>query len=399
MALRSKRRPICCWLAVVTLAMISGTVAAQTRHPKQVSSVAELLALAADPKTDFDAMQVFRFLAALPNGEERAVEHQLLRLPHERLIAAVLVHVLNTRDSDAAEVIASQVSGWAPTTQLSALDVAGVARGPFLAIPRTLLRDAIGGAKISAAADVSTDVIGDASIVLARTGSPTDLKMIQTVAGLQPRSWGVWMALAYWDGMNASLTAVAESVFQDPSAALPLRLAAATALEPFDNKAAAYAVDQVQLYLTQFGGQDAAAFLSEAIRASGKNGLGPAALQYATFEKNMPMMSALLVLKAEAIHQLTIENLNAKNQLIRRLCGIVAARRWPADLLKAGQGLFSSKEYLNLAATITIYRPEQAAAAARVAAAEKMSAAKSLIMKSGLGVVLPEAGGTLSHFQ
>jgi hypothetical protein len=111
----------------------------------------------------------------------------------------------------------------------------------------------------------------------------------------------------------------------------------------------------------------------------------------------MYMMSSLLVLKSESIHQLTLQYLTGKNQVIRRLCGIVAARRWPSELLKAGRGLFSEEEYTKLAAVIAIYRPENPAAAASAAPADKLAAAKSRIRAAGLSVVIGDAE-TLSYF-
>jgi hypothetical protein len=236
-----------------------GGAAGQTpNRGKQVSTVSELLSLAADPKTVFDVVQVSEFLGKLPAAERRSVDHQLIGLPHEELLSVVLVRVLRTRDEGAAELIASRISAWKPTTRLRAIHIAAIARGPFQTIPRALLRDAIaGGASIIGSGDLGPDSLGRAALVLAKTGNPANVQMVQSAARLQPRSWGVWMALAYGEAMNPSLVAVAEDIYQDTSAALPLRVAAATALEPFDAKAGAYAVGQIQSYLTQFGGQDA----------------------------------------------------------------------------------------------------------------------------------------------
>ncbi len=387
-------------LVVVIFAAFCAGTEAQTRNPgKQVSSVAELLVLAADPKTIFDEVQVSRFLGTLSDAERRSVEHQLIGLPHEELIAGILVAVLKMRDEGAAELIASRVSGWKPGTQLRALEIAGIGRGPFQVIPRTLLQDASHNAGTSALAGFSAGVLGRASLVLAKTGNPTDLQMIQSVAHLRPKSWGIWMALAYGDGMNASLAALAETVYQDTSADVPLRVAAATALEAFDAKAGAYAIAQIQSYLAQFGSQDALTMVRAANRATapGTHSPAPEALQLATFTNNMYILSSLLVLKSDSARQLTLQQLTVKNQVIRMFCGIVAARRWPADLLKAGRALFTEHEYADLAAVIAIYRPEQAAAAAAAAPADKLATAKSRIIAGGLGVALLEAA-TLSYF-
>src|SRR5205085_1343698 len=61
------------WLVAIAVAVaVCQSAAGQTRrHPKQVSSVKELLALAADPKSDFDYMQVSRFLGTLPAAERQ----------------------------------------------------------------------------------------------------------------------------------------------------------------------------------------------------------------------------------------------------------------------------------------------------------------------------------------
>ena len=112
-------------------------------------------------------------------------------------------------------------------------------------------------------------------------------------------------------------------------------------------------------------------------------------------------MSALLVLRSESVHQMTLQYLTAKNQVIRMQCGIVGARRWPAELLKAGRGLFTDQEYaelaVELAAVIAIYRPEQATAASAAAPPDKFATAKSKIAASGLDAI-PLGGGVLSLF-
>jgi hypothetical protein len=199
--------------------------------------------------------------------------------------------------------------------------------------------------------------------------------------------------------MNAELAAVAQGIYQDTNAAIPLRVAAATALEPFDAKAAAYAMGQIESYLTQFSGQAIDESLAEVLRArrTGSNTADTPTAQFSTFIHNTHIMSALLVLKSESVHQLTVQHLTSRNGWIREVCGIVAARRWPADLLKSGQGVFSNQEYANLAAVIVAYRPDQAAAAAAAVPADRLAAASSRLTANGLGVFL-EAGGVLSHF-
>jgi hypothetical protein len=388
------------WLVGLAVATAFGCAAAQTRSDgKQFSTLAELLALAADPTTQFDTIQVSRFLGTLSSADRRGANHQLILLPHEELIVGALLDVLRTRDDSAAELIAPRLAGWKDATQARAVHIAAVARGPYLTIPRTLLRNAVNGTKVSGSALRSADPLGSACLVLASTGNVSDLQMIQNAARLQPKSWGVWMALAYGGAMNASLVPLAEGVYQDVSAALPLRIAAATALEPFDTKAADYAVNQLQSFLAEFSGQDALVAARDAFRASvpGTGVPGLSAAQHADFKKNLYMLSALLVLKSESIHQLTLQSLGVKNQVIRMLCGIVAARRWPNDLLKAGRGLFTDYEYAKLAAVVAIYRPEQASAAAAVIPGDKFAAAKSRIVEAGLGTVLLEAE-LLSYF-
>src|SRR5438046_977531 len=107
------RRFIERWLLGLTFAAALGCATAQTPSKgKQFSTVTELLALAADPKTQFDTVQVSRFLGTLSAAERQAVDHQLIALPHEELIVGVLVRVLRNRDEGAVGLIASRISGW-----------------------------------------------------------------------------------------------------------------------------------------------------------------------------------------------------------------------------------------------------------------------------------------------
>src|SRR5258707_14862306 len=101
------------WIVGLIFAAALGCVTAQTQGSgKQFSTSAELLTLAADPKTHFDTVQVSRFLATLPTGERQALDHQLIALPHEELIVGVLLRVLRDHDEGAVGLIASHISSW-----------------------------------------------------------------------------------------------------------------------------------------------------------------------------------------------------------------------------------------------------------------------------------------------
>ena len=84
--------------------------------------------------------------------------------------------------------------------------------------------------------------------------------------------------------------------------------------------------------------------------------------------------------------------LNSRNEDVRGLCAIVAARRWPDELLKAGQGSFSDLEYPDLLAIIALYHPELAGLAAAKITPARMQKAKSHVDLVGVGALGP--GGT-----
>jgi hypothetical protein len=111
---------------------------------------------------------------------------------------------------------------------------------------------------------------------------------------------------------------------------------------------------------------------------------------YGEIMTSLHLLSAMVVLKAEAAHELTFRFLSAANGEIRIHCGIVAAMRWPDEFLESGQGLFSDSEYADLLAVVVQRHPDQFKAASVKITSSRMAAANSRIEQLGLqGFGLP----------
>jgi hypothetical protein len=297
--------------------------------------------------------------------------------------------LIDSRDQESVALIVSRISAWRTQTQVSTLQEIAVVRGAFLDVARELLRATIKSAKPAQQADSPTEAVAIAATLLAKTSIPADRQMLLDLASVRPKSWGVWMALAYGRSTDLARSKIASSVYPDPGVTMAVRVAAASAAEQFDGQALSFALAQVQAFLDQYSGQDEGRMLADAMVPTKPNVISDSARKYFDFLSGMPMLGALFVLQADSAQQITFRYLNVRNQSIRDACTLAAVVRWPDRWLKTGQSTFSDREYADLLAIVAAYHPELTGAVSSMITPARMDVAKSRVAKGGLGTIQP----------
>ena len=373
------------WSLVIVVLLPHNSLRAQPNRPVAVTTVAQLLALCNDPKTIVDTTKVNQVLKSLGPEDLKNTERQLVVCPNAEIAIMAAYGRIGAHDTDSAALIASHISEW-PKSQTGLLQQIAKDREPFMEVPRGLVRSTIKSGKVVEPPDSPLEPVGMAAILLAKTGNPADRQMLLDLAQWRPKSWGVWLAIAYAGAMDVAHAKLAYPVYQDTNAPIAARVAAAAALEPFDAQALAFATTQIQSYLTQYADQDMVRFLAQST-LDWRHGPNEANRTWHQYQSTFHLLAALIVLKADAAQQLTFRYLNARDWYTRNLCANEAALRWPDRLMKTGQGSLNDREYGDLLAFIAQRHPEQAGAAAVQITPDRMAKAKAEVATIGLGTL------------
>lgn len=374
------------------------SVDAQSTSTQSITSVTQLLAAANDPKANPNYTQVDNVLKGLSPSDLKSALRQLIVAPHEGLARVAASRAIGSRDQDYVEPIASRISTWRPNTQSGTLKSIASVRGGYLEVPRGLLRDIVKRGMPAEPADFQVQPVGNAALLLAKTGTPADHQLLLDLASLRPKSWGVWLALAAAQVADLPRAKIASSIYQDASVSMAVRVAAASAVESLDSQALLFAIAQVQAFLDQYSDQDEGRMLADAMQSDRTSRTtNEASVKYGTFLSKIPLLGALFVLRADSAQQITFKCLNARNQSIRNVCTLAAVVRWPDRWLKTGQGSFSDKAYADLLAIAASYHPELACATHAMITPARMATAQSRVASMGLGTITP-AGGIFIGF-
>src|SRR5437899_6421527 len=129
-------------IVLLALASCACMNAQQNGKGPPVTTVAQVLALSADPKARIDYFQVGRVLQALAPSERKSLHRQLIAGAHPELAAMAASGVIAEGDIDSAALIASHISTW-PGASSILQTLASTGRGPYMEIPRSIVRNAI----------------------------------------------------------------------------------------------------------------------------------------------------------------------------------------------------------------------------------------------------------------
>ena len=370
---------------------------AQTAQAKPpVITRADIESLSARPRQPIDWNWFYGALDATPREGREALLKQLIASPREDLASEAAGYGIREGDAGLAGTIGSHIVTWSAGCQSGVLGSVMNARPVLLEIPRALVREALTGDQIVQVdgGDQPVDAVGIAALLLENFGSGSDREMLAQLVGRQPWSTGSWLALADAGMTTPELAQVGSATYQDQHINLLTRVAAASALEPLDSRAAEFAFSQLQSFLTRLQHEGAAEMLPQVFQP---NPAGKEFDDWAYWTKYATILRTLMVLKGSAVGPLVLKNLGSANEHIRVVCATVAAIRWPEQLLQTNQGLFSDREYAGLMAAVAIRHPELAGRAQGRTTPSQFEDAKAQIAKSGTWGISPFAG-TLQVF-
>jgi hypothetical protein len=236
--------------------------------------------------------------------------------------------------------------------------------------------------------DRPLDPVGSAALLLEIFGTRSDRDMLPRLVARYPWSAGSWLALADSGVVTPEVARLGSATYQDQNVNLLARVAAASALESVDGRAAEFAVSQLQIFLTRLEHEGLPGMLAQVYQPQ------PAGKEFddwAYWNKNATILRTLMVLRGSAVAPMVLKNLASANDHIRIVCAAIAAIRWPEQLLQASQGQFSDREYAGLMAAVAIRHPELAGRAQGRTTPAQFEDAMAQIGKSGASGISPGA--------
>jgi hypothetical protein len=201
-------------------------------------------------------------LNATPRENREGLLKQLVASPREDLACEVAAYGIRQGYASLEGIISSQIANWSAQCQSSLIGGVTNTRRVLLDIPRALVRAALTGDQIRRddGGDPPLDALGSAALLLENFGSRPDRDMLSKLVGRCPCSAGSWLALADAGVTTPELTQLGSATYH---VNLLARVAAASALEPVDSRAAEFAFSQLQLFLTRLQHEGSAEMLPQ----------------------------------------------------------------------------------------------------------------------------------------
>ena len=296
--------------------------------------IVELLSGERLPLVDFE--KAWRALAALDPETRDDTLRVLVVEGHEHYAASAARALIYDRVAGISQLITAQVGTWSDESQRAALRAIQTSETEeaLRDVPRRVLENLLDSGSPGEVADALSSAIDIAARLLADSDESKDEELLRSAVRTFPQSRGLWLALAEADAVqNVELT-LALSTQIDPQLPLVVRIAAAVAAAPQDERAARFAHEQIEAFIARFGDKSLAGW---AASLSSGEADSPAKRAYHQFERDKRMIGMLRVLKTPLAQQLTIQALVAENQVIRMTGGLVAVERWPQVLVSLGQ--------------------------------------------------------------
>jgi hypothetical protein len=352
--------------------------------------------LSEKPNQGIDWDWLYAALEAATTADRKDLLKQLIVSPREDLACEAAGYGIRQGDAGLAEIIGLQIANWSAGCQSGVLGSVMNTRPVLLEIPRALARAAPidDHARQADGGDPPVDPVGIAALLLQNFGSASDRQILPGLVRRDPRSAGSWLAVSGAGVVTPELAELGSSTYQDQNVNLLARVAAASALESVDSRAAEFAVSQMQGFLSRLEHEGFAEMLPQVFRS---HPAGKELDDWVYWSKNATILRTLMVLRGSAVGPLVLKNLGSANDHIRIVCATIAAIRWPEQLLLASQGLFSEREYAGLMAAVAIRHPELASQAQGRTTPSQFEDAKAQITKSGTWGISPFAG-TLQVF-
>jgi len=376
-------------LTVVTLSVASEGLVAQPRivqnrgqeeASRKIATIEDLYTLGDTRGARLDYTGFRRILKELDPDVRGTTLRRLILAPNVEVASAATLIAIAEHDGNLAETVASRVCSWDGLDQGAVLYRIGSVRGAFLDVARAVIARCASDPTPQEWNPNVPDPTGFAAILLAKSGVTSDRQLIVDAARAHQNSVWMWTAVGHAGITDPELMSYASRFYLNKTLPKPIRVAAATALQSVDQRAAEFAIGEVRSYLAQYAGTDVGMLAAAAFGPS-KDQLSQEAFRGTLLSGGI--LVSLLDLNGKAAEDLAFHGLESRNQLIRRTCGQIAAYRWPVRFLKAGQGTYSTTDYAELLALLALHHPEFEAAARSQAPAGDLDSAIGRIRQDG----------------
>jgi hypothetical protein len=190
--------------------------------------------------------------------------------------------------------------------------------------------------------------------MLNRGGGVDDKKLVRKLIIQNPYAIGSWLIVLDSRQEDDQEISLAMSVYRDQKVSSLTRVAAAVVAAKKDKTAADFALKEISEFMSHYGDMDYGLLLTNLTSTqAGKT-------EYIAFHNQLMLVCLLQYFDSETAERLSLKGLKTKNLLIRVAAGVVAATRWPEQLIESGQGILSDDEYLTLLAFASLKHPQLA---------------------------------------
>lgn len=175
--------------------------------------------------------------------------------------------------------------------------------------------------------ELITAAINSGAFALAKSSNPEDAELLRSLIRAHPEAHIGWLVLRKMKAVDTDLRALAQTVYSNQQFGLLARVAAAAAVQDVDEAAAQTALSLARQYLEQF----CQATAGEYFPPDHEN--RAAIVRAMQMSDNMPVVILLHFFDGVPGRDLVMEYLACRNELIRELIRIVAAKSWPTELV------------------------------------------------------------------
>lgn len=229
---------------------------------------------------------------------------------------------------------------------------------------------------------------GMAAVLLTSSVDPADRILTGKVLRMRPHEALLWLAKAKSGMMSEDEVALARSVLTDKGTPGRTRVAAAAALAPGDPTAAAFVTENVEAFLSRYGGVDAGLIIGKAMGQPMESHDSNYAAEFLSGLRIIGTLEFLQTLEAERI---TFAYVGCANQFISRALGLLAAMRWPQHYLDL-HPLYGA-EGTKLIAALSVFHPELLKTVQTLMSSEELDKLRSKLIDDGIWSVFSLPGG------
>ena len=369
----------------------------------KAAGVEELRKIIADASVlSGDRLQAYQALLDRDGPQRRSGLMDVLRSADEHYAAMAGAALIQDGDESVTlqEVLQERiVQGSTFQGQiLYAIDVVGRPKR-LLGVPRALLREMLRrGRPVPYEEETTRTALNVSAKLLATSSEVQDRELFCQAVQVDPSLHGLWFALARGGRLDPVEAELARSVMRDDSYMPLVRVAAGTALAIDDTSAKQFVVEQILHFLQEFW-QTNTVFDLLARRYSDQPVSQREMDLMLRYRRDVGVLQALLFLDDTTAKPLTLDYLRSTDVGIRMTLGMVAAKRWPEELLGLERHTFPEGEpgeFDRLLAAIVFYHPRLRAQAIAKGSKEEIERWLADVRKSTIAALSSVAGNIVA---